>query len=114
MPGLVGVGSPSLIDGAIRKKAMPNFTPWYRREEYALMREIMDDGETLPLSFDEWEKNAESERAVAKREGVSIIPVLVGPDEFFAFCKEKKITPDRATAAAFASSRGAASYSMGL
>jgi hypothetical protein len=26
---------------------MPNFTPWYRREEYALMREIMDDGETL-------------------------------------------------------------------
>ena len=55
---------------------MPNFTPWYRREEYALMREIMDDGETLPLSFVEWEKNAESERAVAKREGVSIIPVL--------------------------------------
>ena len=36
----------------------------------------MDDGETLPLSFVEWEKNAESERAVAKREGVSIIPVL--------------------------------------
>ena len=53
---------------------MPNFTPWYRREEYAL--EIMDDGETLPLSFVEWEKNAESERAVAKREGASIIPVL--------------------------------------
>ena len=54
---------------------MPNFAPWYRREEYALMREILDDGETLPLTFDEWEKNAESERAVAKREGVSIIPV---------------------------------------
>ena len=32
---------------------MPNFTPWYRRDEYALMREIMDDGETLPLTFDE-------------------------------------------------------------
>jgi hypothetical protein len=44
---------------------MPNFAPWYRREEYALMREIMDDGEALPLTFDEWEKNAESERAVA-------------------------------------------------
>jgi hypothetical protein len=58
---------------------MPNFAPWYRRDEYALMREIMDDGETLPLSFDEWEKNAESERAVAKREGVSIMPVLVIP-----------------------------------
>ena len=68
----------------------------------------------LPLTFDEWEKNAESERAVAKREGVSIIPVLFAPDEFFAFCREKKISPNRATAAAFAGSRGAASCSMGL
>ena len=93
---------------------MPNFAPWYRRDEYALMREIMNDGATLPLSFDEWEKNAESERAVAKSEGLSIIPVLFAPDEFFAFCSEKKISPNRATAAAFASSRGAASYSMGL
>jgi len=42
---------------------MPHFSPWYRREEYALMREILDDGETLPLAFDEWEKNAERERA---------------------------------------------------
>ena len=92
-----------------------HFAPWYRREEYALIREIMDDGkDTFPLSFDEWEKNAESERAVAKREGVSIIPVLFAPDEFFAFCREKKISPNRATAAAFAGSRGAASYSMGL
>ena len=89
---------------------MPNFAPWYRREEYALMREILDDGETLPLTFDEWEKNAESERAVAKREGVSMIPVLLAPDEFFSFCREKKISPNRATAAFTAGSRGAASY----
>ena len=89
---------------------MPHFAPWYRREEYALMREIMDDGEKLPLNFDEWEKNAESERAA---EGLNLIPVLFGPDEFFTFCKEKKISPNRATAA-FARSRGAASYSMGM
>ena len=38
------------------------FAPWYRREEYALVREIMEDAEdTLPLSFDEWEKNAETD-----------------------------------------------------
>jgi len=50
---------------------MPRFAPWYRREEYALIREIMDDRDTLPLNFDEWEKNAESERVAAKREGVT-------------------------------------------
>jgi hypothetical protein len=91
-----------------------HFAPWYRREDYALMREIMHDGEMLPLTFDEWEKNAESERAIAKREGLSLIPVFLDPDEFFTFCKEKKISPSIATAAEFASSRGAASYSMGL
>jgi hypothetical protein len=93
---------------------MPRFAPWYRREEYALMREILHDGETLPLAFDEWEKNAESEGTATKRDGVNIIPVFIKPDEFFSFCQEKKIAPNRATAAAFASSRGAASYSMGL
>jgi hypothetical protein len=29
----------------------------------------MDDRDTLPLNFDEWETNAESEWAAAKREG---------------------------------------------
>ena len=39
-----------------------------RSEGYALIREIMDDRDTLPLNFDVWEKNAESERAAARRE----------------------------------------------
>ena len=86
---------------------MPRFAPWYRREEYALMREILHDGETLPLAFDEWEKNAESEGTATRRDGVNIIPVFIKPDEFFSFCQEKKIAANRATAAAFASSRGA-------
>jgi hypothetical protein len=28
-----------------------HFAPWYRREDYALIREIMEDGETFPLDF---------------------------------------------------------------
>jgi hypothetical protein len=90
-----------------------HFAPWYRREDYALIREFMEDGETLPLDFNEWEKNAEGERAAAKREGMNILPIFLDADEFFTFCKEKKISPNRTTAAAFASSRGAASYSLG-
>jgi hypothetical protein len=94
---------------------MPRFAPWYRRDDYALIREIMEDAEdTLPLTFDEWEKNAESERAAARREGVFIIPVFLDPAEFFGFCKEKKISPNKTTAAEFASSRGAASFSLGM
>jgi len=85
---------------------MSHFAPWYRRDEYALMREILHDGEVLPLAFDEWEKNAEGERAAAKREGINIIPVFIKPDEFFSYCQEKKIASNRQTVAAFASSGG--------
>jgi hypothetical protein len=74
----------------------------------------MDDRDTLPLDFDEWERNAESEREASKRRGNSIIPVFIDPDEFYSFCREKKISPNRATAAEFACSRGAASYSLGM
>jgi hypothetical protein len=75
----------------IFEAGMPNFAPWYRREDYALMREIMEDRDTLPLNFDEWEKEAESQRAAKKQEGVNLEPVFVSPDEFLAFCNEKHI-----------------------
>ena len=92
-----------------------HFAPWYRREEYALIREIMEDGkDTLPLSFDEWERNAESERASAKLEGTIILPVVIAPDEFFSFCNKWKIPLNKQTRADFANSRGAASHSMGM
>jgi hypothetical protein len=87
---------------------MPNFAPWYRRNEYSLMREILEDGETLPPNFDEWEANAENERETAR-----LIPVFIEPEEFFSFCKEKKISPNTTTAAEFARSRGLARYSLG-
>ena len=71
--------------------------------------------DTLPLNLDEnSEENAESEREASKREGNRIIPVFFDPDEFFTFCLEKKISPNRVTAAEFARSRGAASYSLGM
>jgi hypothetical protein len=43
---------------------------------------------------------------------MNILPIFLDA-ECFTFCKEKKISPNRTTAAAFASSRGAASYSLG-
>ena len=92
-----------------------HFAPWYRREDYALIREIMEDGEdAFPLTFDKWEKNAECERAAATREGTIIIPVIIDPAEFFSFCNKWKIPLNKTTRAEFANSRGAASHSMGM
>jgi hypothetical protein len=92
-----------------------HFAPWYRRDDYALIREIMEDGEdTLPLCFDEWERDAKLEQEAAKRELDFIIPVFIDPDEFYSFCLRRKIPLNKMTREAFANSRGAASYSMGM
>jgi hypothetical protein len=92
---------------------MPKFVSWYLRDSYPLIREIMDDKDTLPVDFDEWEKTAESERARAKREGV-VITVFLDPDEFITFCNEQKISPNSAARAKFVMSRGAANASLGI
>jgi hypothetical protein len=92
---------------------MPKFVSWYRRDSYPLIREIMDDKDTLPVDFDEWEKTAENERARAKREGV-VVTVFLDPDEFITFCNEQKISPNSAARAKFVMSRGAANASLGI
>jgi hypothetical protein len=34
---------------------MADFAAWFRREDYERIREIMEDSDRLPPSFDEWE-----------------------------------------------------------
>ena len=69
---------------------MPRFAPWYRRQDYALVREIMEDagrrsrvlsmnGRRMPRT------NGRRQSATAE-----IIPVFLDPDEFFTFCREKE------------------------
>lgn len=66
---------------------MPHVAPWYRREDYARVREIMDDGDRLPLTFDEWERVAEDQLATAAANGIEIKPVILEPEKFLAYCK---------------------------
>ena len=43
-----------------RNIAMADFAAWFRREDYERIREIMEDRDRLPPSFDEWELLAKS------------------------------------------------------
>jgi hypothetical protein len=69
---------------------MADFAAWFRREDYDHIREIMEDGERLPPSFDQWEQLAKSQVENAKRGGIIIKPVMLDPDKFIAFCRAKK------------------------
>jgi hypothetical protein len=66
---------------------MPHVAPWYRREDYDRVREIMDDGDRLPPTFDEWERVANDQLATAAANGIEIKPVIVEPEKFLAYCK---------------------------
>ena len=58
---------------------MPHVAPWYRREDYARVREIMADGDRFPPSFDAWKKTAKKQMAEAKREGLQDHLMMVRP-----------------------------------
>jgi hypothetical protein len=49
---------------------MADFAAWFRREDYERIREIMEDSDRLPPSFDEWQLLAKSRVAKAKRDGI--------------------------------------------
>jgi hypothetical protein len=68
---------------------MPHVAAWYRRQDYERIRKIMDDGDKLPQTFEEWENKAKSRIASAKALGITIIPVILDPHEFLAFCKRE-------------------------
>jgi hypothetical protein len=87
---------------------MADFAAWFRREDYDRIREIMEDGERLPPSFDQWEQLAKSQVENAKRGGIIIKPVMLDPDKFIAFCRAKKMRHDGPARAKFAVDRGLA------
>jgi hypothetical protein len=49
---------------------MEHVAPRYRSEDYARIREIMDDGKKMPASFLGWKEAADRQLAVAKARGV--------------------------------------------
>lgn len=58
---------------------------WFRREDYPRIREIMDDRDTMHVTFDEWEKNAERKLAAFPvPPGVKIVRIVVDPQEFLS------------------------------
>jgi hypothetical protein len=87
---------------------MTDFANWYRREDYERIREIMDDGDKMPRTFDEWEANAKRGIARAAAMGVTLKTIVFDPEEFIVFCDSKKIPRDSQARAMFGIDRGLA------
>ena len=70
--------------------------PWYTREDYPRIREMISDPHNLAPSYDAWLAAAENNESVGRQAGLQIIRVTVEPDAFAAWCREQGLEPDSA------------------
>ncbi|WP_407530665.1 hypothetical protein [Methylobacterium oryzisoli] len=86
---------------------------WYRPEDYTRLRELMQDADRLPDSYDAWRISAEQVEREVTRSGMAVIRVLITPEEFVAWCKERGVQADATARSRFASESVARSDAAG-
>lgn len=70
--------------------------PWYSREDYLRIREMMTDPHNLAPTYESWLAAAENNESVGLKAGLQITRIMIEPDAFSRWCKEKGMEPDSA------------------
>jgi hypothetical protein len=70
--------------------------PWYRREDYQRIREIMTDRHNLAPTYESWLAAAENNEIVGMEAGLQLRRILIEPEAFAVWCAEKGVKPDSA------------------
>ncbi len=68
--------------------------PWFDRESYPRVLDVMEDHDLLPPSYDRWLKQAQRVLEKARREGERPIRAHIDPDRFLAWCADNGMSPD--------------------
>ena len=76
--------------------------PWFRREHYATLRVLLEDGDELPRAYAEWLKEAEAARQSLARYGAHVIRAYIDPLEFSEWCLSRALKFDAAARAQYA------------
>jgi hypothetical protein len=77
--------------------------PWFDRESYPHILEVMVDHDLLPQSYDRWLKQAHRVLEKARRDGHKPIRAHIDPDRFLAWCTDNGWLPDGMARLAYAS-----------
>ena len=70
--------------------------PWYSREDYLRIRDMMTDRHNLAPTYDAWLAAAENNENVGRQAGLQISRIMIEPDTFAKWCTEKGLEPDSA------------------
>ncbi len=89
---------------------MVSFIAWYRREQWAYLKQVSVDSAKLEDDFDDWESNAENAIQKFIAQGMQIRKVDVEVNQFVKWCKRKKIPINGAARAQYAAKKGAKDF----
>jgi hypothetical protein len=76
--------------------------PWFDRESYPHILEVMLDHDLLPPTYDRWLKQAQRVLEKARRDGLKPIRAHIDPDRFLAWCADNGSEPDGMARLAYA------------
>jgi len=76
--------------------------PWFDRDSYPRILEVMLDHDLLPTTYDLWLGHAQVVLEKARREGQKPIRAHIDPDRFLAWCENNDWPPDGMARLAYA------------
>lgn len=76
--------------------------PWYDREDYRRILDIMKDADVLPATYEKWRYRADKVARDIERSGGVVIRAKIDPDAFLAWCAARRLNVDAEARATFA------------
>jgi hypothetical protein len=67
---------------------------WYRREDYARLKQMFPDGDRLPETFEGWCEKLKEVRDVLTSRGILLRRVYLDPENFPAWCEARGLKMD--------------------
>ena len=67
--------------------------PWYRREDYEIVRSLLGDRGKVPETYEGWLARARRAERLAEENGRPLSRVYVRPKDFTTFCAKHRRWP---------------------
>jgi hypothetical protein len=78
---------------------------WYTESQWARLKETAADPKRFESTFADWTAMAEEQLLALKKVGIFPVKVLIDPDDFSAWCKERSQRNDASARAEYVSTR---------
>ncbi|MCG6203672.1 hypothetical protein LPW26_03400 [Rhodopseudomonas sp. HC1] len=76
--------------------------PWYERDSYDRILQVMQDAHVLPATFEDWQQLARKVERTGQSSGTIVVRAVINPDEFVAWCRGRRLNVDAEARMTFA------------